>query len=637
MLKVLKAIDTQSQRQALHDQKPSSAPEAPNLSRSQGKQPTKAKAQNVVDFLDGSDGAIGTASAADLQRFNDWSSDEEAEEEEEQEEEVDSEREEEAAGDDDAEEEASDLKEDKAEEVDLEEEEEDIVGSSGGGGDSSEEIGVSDGEVADSEDRADSFEEDNEEEEEVLEAGGDGGELLEEAPVTAVLSRRTAAVRPPAPREVTDVQVPSRAPGPHPGSGVLGVGPKGAGGRNLDLSRFGSDSEEEFRDVDSDGEREMDRAHPKAGTSAASAAAAAPRSVIGGRQESAPAPLVSPPLATSDVSKKLPSAALGGKAKAGGQPASKKGTKGETLPEGMTDGKDVEGLCKLSVVSPPKVPLESLRGDKKRKKPSVGADALAPEETVHPGPGLTSSSLPPTNMVPKMAKSVHQDDEGGRDLQQEGGRLQKKQSPAASGGSSLEPPKGAVTKGWQSVLQRHNIPTAPMAFSFSFMGRGGASFSNHLGSSSTPAVNANAAVAAVSAADLHVPDTTQPTKTRSLTGSKKGKQLSTTELSHPAQPEAVQIAGSSGGDGTHERRSLWVSPLASSSVTPGPLLTLGQSFVRPKDKSDEELRRSWDAQREALVADYKGKQRTALRHAGKAAGALGQTRKPQGHHAGSRR
>ena len=46
----------------------------------------------------------------------------------------------------------------------------------------------------------------------------------------------------------------------------------------------------------------------------------------------------------------------------------------------------------------------------------------------------------------------------------------------------------------------------------------------------------------------------------------------------------------------------------------------GQGFVRSKDKSDLELRNAWNAQREALVSDFKGKQRTALRHAGKGLG-----------------
>ncbi|GAX85592.1 hypothetical protein CEUSTIGMA_g13007.t1 [Chlamydomonas eustigma] len=50
--------------------------------------------------------------------------------------------------------------------------------------------------------------------------------------------------------------------------------------------------------------------------------------------------------------------------------------------------------------------------------------------------------------------------------------------------------------------------------------------------------------------------------------------------------------------------------------------TFGQSFVRPKDKSAEEVRASWDAQRQFLVTDYKSKQRTALRHAGRAAGGV---------------
>ena len=47
MLKVLKAIDTQSQRQALHDQKPSSS-----ALPDETKQNSKAKVQKVVDFLD---------------------------------------------------------------------------------------------------------------------------------------------------------------------------------------------------------------------------------------------------------------------------------------------------------------------------------------------------------------------------------------------------------------------------------------------------------------------------------------------------------------------------------------------------------------------------------------------------------
>ena len=47
MLKVLKAIDTQSQRQALHDQKPSS--DAPP---DEAKRNSKAKVQKVVEFLD---------------------------------------------------------------------------------------------------------------------------------------------------------------------------------------------------------------------------------------------------------------------------------------------------------------------------------------------------------------------------------------------------------------------------------------------------------------------------------------------------------------------------------------------------------------------------------------------------------
>lgn len=54
---------------------------------------------------------------------------------------------------------------------------------------------------------------------------------------------------------------------------------------------------------------------------------------------------------------------------------------------------------------------------------------------------------------------------------------------------------------------------------------------------------------------------------------------------------------------------------ATSTAAVKPALGLGLSFVRPADKSDAELRKAWEQQREVLTADFKSKQRTALKHA----------------------
>ena len=88
----------------------------------------------------------------------------------------------------------------------------------------------------------------------------------------------------------------------------------------------------------------------------------------------------------------------------------------------------------------------------------------------------------------------------------------------------------------------------------------------------------------------------------------------------PSKPIAFSFSFVGGDIMGSDTRPSFTSSMPSDGSTPLWLQCFGQGFVRSKDKSDQELRSAWDASREALVSDFKSKQRTALRHAGRGVG-----------------
>lgn len=85
------------------------------------------------------------------------------------------------------------------------------------------------------------------------------------------------------------------------------------------------------------------------------------------------------------------------------------------------------------------------------------------------------------------------------------------------------------------------------------------------------------------------------------------------------QPQVLRPAASAEASGRQAKHATAGSPaagpVADVAAATKPALGLGLSFVRPVDKSDAELRKAWEQQREVLTADFKSKQRTALKHA----------------------
>ena len=342
----------------------------------------------------------------------------------------------------------------------------------------------------------------------------------------------------------------------------------GRNGQPLDLSRFGSDSEEDYRDIDSDdedgGKREaavlprcipgkapLPRPVPARTHLAAAAAASAPKPKADNPEPKLVAAAAPKPQAAPPEPKKLPA----------DKPVAGVGPQSKCLPLEVKASKPS---------SPPasRVQPEPAKSDAEAPRTAAGEAFAAALQQSEERPGVQKEGGQVTD-VEKVSQPVEQlksgQGKGGQGkpaLQQRGeregdcpaGALDKPvRQPEKSKGPSGAPHPGKGRQASQSH-RAARVPSVPAAFIFSFLGGG------------SPASVASAA-----------------------------------EAISPAGPCA-------------DLPSLQaVLPAAAPPLLQG----FGQAFVRPRDKSDEELRRAWDAQREALAADFKSKQRTAMKHAGR--------------------
>ncbi len=490
-LKVLKSIDSLSQRQAMVTEKLQ-----PSVKKQEQQRAGKVSLKkSVVEFLDPEED-LGGAAAADLSRFDD--SDE-----------------------------MDDLPRLRLDKLDIDEAEEELAEAmtwSELGGDEDEDVPKGDGLDIKGSDAGSLAEADRsypdpidymkERQQESMKPAGAKDRRHKELPSFSSdqpSSRRGDAILKPeasgsVPRAIAGPSAagasqPRSAFAPVAGGGIVDLIGPNRKKPQLDLSRFGSDSDEEFRDIGSD---EEERGDARMRAEDVSVAAAAPQQWV---------------LASGGVKKPAASGSAPSR-----DPAAKASDRSARVVRASAKG------------SSPRGPAQMMRDEGLRANASaIGGKQASTEASVRPGRESSSELDRGTGLSKVAASGIDAADA----LKLP--KAKKDQRGGEGGGSLMRPAKAAL-----------KLPAAPIEFSFSFVG------------GAADAVIANAAAVHSSRAS--------------------------------AAPSLAQ--GSPG-------------PRAAASMS------FGLSFVRPRDKSDEELRAEWDAQRESLAADYKSKQRTALKHAGR--------------------